>query len=521
MSKSYRHTEIPNEHRSQTEELSFILHRYHKTHCQMFFSRMPRYALASLVYLILFVAVGLTHGYERSVHIIMQSKRATMQDLSNFSLSNYPYILKVFIAPFLDRYYFKAFGRSKTYICTFGILLSVLYMVIASRMDGLMKEKKFSEISAIFFVMNCLLVVFQIACTTWVLTLFKKEQRSKATFIKVMGHNIGEFLTFNIFVPLNSVQWVRVNFYPKERVKQGLLLHNHMCWLICVCLLLVVIFIGLFVAERKIKGEEEVHLCKVVMFVPKMLTRKNTLILLGYLAGIRVIEFMLGEVVSYRMINCGISKDTIVMIDTILFPLSIAVSLLCHRFLNKGVLLQTAHWLTLMAVISNLSKYFMVAYLEQNKHMAQYGVIWVFINHLLMTFVVPLNCIIAFFNTISDVRVGSTMLTALTAYTNLLAYLPKTLGLFVAQRVNFHYFVLGFQGVQLVLLVLLYRTAKYLDSLESWDFSTYVSDHEMEQLKSNAEHRPGLDIESNVRMMLEEKSGQGQGSDERLLQTVK
>lgn len=141
------------------------------------------------------------------------------------------------------------------------------------------------------------------------------------------------------------------------------MLHSHIMYLIIILLCLTIAYIIFFVSERRIVGEENVDLKSVILYIPRMVSNKNMVTLFLYLLGVRTFEFFCNEVISYNMISCGISKDTIVVTDSITFPLGVATAFICHKFLKKGYLIRTAHLMTGCLFLMSISKFIMVNYL--------------------------------------------------------------------------------------------------------------------------------------------------------------
>lgn len=156
-------------------ELSGEVSRIKSAYTNLFCQRVPPYALACFIYGMLFLVIGLINGYERAVHIVYQSQKASLSELSNFSFGKYPFILKVFLGPVIDRFYIKTFGKSKTYLISSGCLLAIGLCLAGLIMDDIVKNNQIWLTVAIIIALNVLLMIFQVASTTWLLTLFQRE----------------------------------------------------------------------------------------------------------------------------------------------------------------------------------------------------------------------------------------------------------------------------------------------------------------------------------------------------------
>ena len=473
------------ERRSDSKDLSIILNEYNRVYLRVFWEKIPKYGLACLVYASLYIVIGCISGYHKTLHIIMQSEHASMKELKNFTYVNYPKLLKILVAPFIDRFYVRTFGRSRTYIALSGSAVTLIFLIMGFYMDDLVHMRRFNSISAIFFFLEVWHIFQVIAANVWSLTLFNLEQRSAGSFVKTIGMAIGEFITYNVFVPLNKLRYSyeSESDKPLELTDTALINHTHLCWFIAAVTLLSTLYIVLFIAEKKIAGEKGVHFYEIIRTIPSMIFRKNSMIFLGFVFGCRFIDNLVIEVVGYKMFQQGISRSTVVYIETILFPLAIASGLLCHKFMHKGYLVRGATIMGLINVAVSLSKFCMVCHMEDYRDPgSRHVLVWLFAISAFTSALQITGCIYAYINTIADVRVGSTMLTVFIAFLNMMSVFPKTIGLAIAPYFNFRPFILTCHILEIIVLIGLYFVAVYLDRLDPWDYYTYVSHDEKEAL---------------------------------------
>jgi PAT family acetyl-CoA transporter-like MFS transporter 1 len=62
--------------------------------------------------------------------ILLVEKKVPYKELAFIASAGLPFVLKFLFAPFLDAYYFKTFGKRKSYIVpiAYGITLILLYL---------------------------------------------------------------------------------------------------------------------------------------------------------------------------------------------------------------------------------------------------------------------------------------------------------------------------------------------------------------------------------------------------------
>lgn len=488
----------------QAEEKPLVKAEEEDKYTRMFWQKKPSEYEAILVFVCLFVVYGVFDGYQKSLNIIFQSANVSMSEMSLWSLNAYPLLFRILWSPIIDRFYFRPFGKSKTYLVGFGFVIVGILCWMGFQMDDLVREKRVGLITVIYFFLALAISFYVIAASILVLTLFKGENKTKGTFVRVIGTNIGEILGYYLFIPLNSETWVTEHITGDIDPDKTISVYKHkhlLLGLVCV-LVPTLLYLTFFIAEKKIKGESGVTLAGAIKFIPKIISRRNTLLFIGVVFSLRFFSNFTAEILNYNLIQVGIPKETIVLIDAFLFPTQMAAGFLCHRLLKKNRVLQTAHLLTIIWLLDSLSKYLLIKYLTHGDNINNMSVAvqWIFINQFFYMFAFPGNLVVAYVGNIADVRVGSTMMTTLLTVNDAVYNLSKTLGLKIATWMTFDAFVILFKVVQAVFLLLFYKVSKYLDGLEMRDFATYLSEEEYNELKPY--NRDTLIMEEVVRNRL-------------------
>ena len=54
---------------------------------------------------------------------------------------------------------------------------------------------------------------------TWLFILLLGDDIPKGSIITSIGHMIGVFIPFNIFIPLNSLKWLNKHIFKKNPLK--------------------------------------------------------------------------------------------------------------------------------------------------------------------------------------------------------------------------------------------------------------------------------------------------------------
>ncbi|KAJ1659669.1 hypothetical protein IWQ61_001291 [Dispira simplex] len=161
--------------------------------------------LLIVLYLLQGVPVGLAFG---SVPFLLKAKLSYAQ-IAVFSLASYPYSLKLFWSPIVDSLYFKSFGRRKTWIVPIQIIIGCLFLWLGQRVDYYLDDPAphITGLTWLFFTIVLLSATQDIAVDGWALTLLSKENISYASSCQTIGLTTGYFLSFTVFLALNSVEF--------------------------------------------------------------------------------------------------------------------------------------------------------------------------------------------------------------------------------------------------------------------------------------------------------------------------
>ncbi|TPX34605.1 hypothetical protein SeMB42_g07298 [Synchytrium endobioticum] len=166
----------------------------------------PDLILLIVMYLLQGIPLGLAFG---SVPFILRSRNSSYSDLAVFSLASYPYSLKLFWSPIVDAIYFKSIGRRKSWIVPIQAVISITLFLIGSRIDPMLQQDVLpvKTLAIAFFFLVFLCATQDIAVDGWALTLLREENKAYASTAQTIGMNSGYFLSFTVFLALNSPEF--------------------------------------------------------------------------------------------------------------------------------------------------------------------------------------------------------------------------------------------------------------------------------------------------------------------------
>ncbi|CAM0140309.1 hypothetical protein VKS41_002355 [Umbelopsis sp. WA50703] len=168
-------------------------------------SDVPNFILLVILYLLQGIPVGLSFG---SIPFLLKAKMS-YSEIAIFSLSSWPYSLKLLWSPIVDAIYWPELGRRKSWIIPIQILTGLLFLALGWHIDAIMAEDNINIyfITTLFLVTIFFCATQDIAVDGWALTLLSKDSLSYASTAQTIGLNTGYFLSFTVFLALNSEEF--------------------------------------------------------------------------------------------------------------------------------------------------------------------------------------------------------------------------------------------------------------------------------------------------------------------------
>ncbi|KAJ3218623.1 hypothetical protein HK099_004994 [Clydaea vesicula] len=176
---------------------------------------LPDFILLCVLYLLQGVPLGLALG---SIPFILKSK-LSFSDLALFSLSSYPYSLKLLV----NSIYFKSFGRRKSWIVPIQAVTGLTLFLMGGKIENLLESETIPVKSLVlaFTSLVFLCATQDIAVDGWALTLLSDKNKAYASTAQTIGLTTGYFLSFTVFLALNSAEFWLVLFKTEKREVDG------------------------------------------------------------------------------------------------------------------------------------------------------------------------------------------------------------------------------------------------------------------------------------------------------------
>ncbi|KEI42937.1 uncharacterized protein L969DRAFT_84827 [Mixia osmundae IAM 14324] len=163
------------------------------------------FGLLVALYLLQGIPVGLAFG---SIPYLLRAKMSYSQ-IGVFTLSTYPYSLKLLWSPIVDSIFHVKTGRRKSWIMPVQIIVGAILYWMGNNVSQLIEADvpNVNLLTSLFFLLVFFAATQDIAVDGWALTLLSKENLSYASTAQTVGLNTGYFLSFTVFLAFNSLDF--------------------------------------------------------------------------------------------------------------------------------------------------------------------------------------------------------------------------------------------------------------------------------------------------------------------------
>jgi len=149
---------------------------------------------------LLYILQGVPMGLAAAVPLMLKEKNVSYQELGTFSLTSWPFSLKLLWAPFVDSLYIAKYGRRKTWLIPTQLLIGLLMCAISFSLENWMGEGghavEIVPLTASFFALYFLCATQDVAVDGWALTMLRPENVGYGSTCNSAGQIAGYFLTF-------------------------------------------------------------------------------------------------------------------------------------------------------------------------------------------------------------------------------------------------------------------------------------------------------------------------------------
>ncbi|OSX67878.1 hypothetical protein POSPLADRAFT_1176862 [Postia placenta MAD-698-R-SB12] len=375
---------------------------------------------AIVLLIVLYLCQGFPLGLALGSLPFLLREHLSYSQLAIFSLSSYPYSLKLLWSPIVDSVFIPSVGRRKSWIIPMQILVGTIMLVMSFYADKMMKDpaEYIHILTAAFTGLVFLSATQDIAVDGWALTLLSEENLPYASTSQTIGLNTGYLMSYTVFLALNSEAFAQKWGFPR--------LSLNMYLLFCAILSYGVTVWIIFKKEDKETTEHDISIKSVYMTMWTICKLKHvqTLLIVHLFAKI---GFQAHDAVtSLKMVEKGLGREDLAMIVLIDFPFQIFSGWLAGRWSRGDKPLRPwihAYWprlaLTLAATLT--------VYWFPKPPIATWFFVLIVIQTVTSSFAstIQFGGMAAFHSRISDPVVGGTYMTLFATFSNLGGTWPR------------------------------------------------------------------------------------------------
>jgi PAT family acetyl-CoA transporter-like MFS transporter 1 len=368
-----------------------------------------------------------------------QTSGASYTEIGIFSFASYPYTFKLLWSPIVDAFFFKKFGKRKSWIVPMQLCIGLMFLWMGQNIESFMfrNPPQIYPLTAAFILLIVFCATQDIAVDGWALTILSRRNVRYGSLAQTIGLNAGYFLSFTIFLAFYSVDFCKKYFYflyhPEDLEFGNTLLPPHglvslggfltFCGVFCLILTLFVIF----KKEESSKTHKE-SLSKLsilsqaymnimhILYLPWMPT--FVLILLIHKFG-----YMANEILTpLKLIEKGFRKEDLAIIALIDFPFQMLFGWATIKWSKGSRPMRPWLYATYIRILMTAFGMLVVAYYPTSKDsLDSWGYFLAVLAITLTTSLMSTMMFVsqgAFFNVISDPSVGGTFTTFLHTFSN-------------------------------------------------------------------------------------------------------
>merc|ERR1719220_1640566 len=280
--------------------------------------------------------------------MLLTNKGITYEQQALFSLTFWPFSLKLLWAPFVDSLYFPSFGRRKSWLLPIQYLIGLFMLYISLNIDHFMDfdsedpemaQKCIRRLTFVFFMLNFFAATQDIAVDGWCLTMLSKENVGWASTCNSVGQTAGWFIGNVIFLALESVDFSNNYFrplfgWPEQEFALVTLPGFLKFW--GVFFIVATTCVGLFKSEKKASfgaGDSDDFGLKETYFMLYNILKKRLIIMYIFYAMTSRIGFTVADsILGLKMIENGMPKENLAMMAVPLIPIQIILPLIISKY---------------------------------------------------------------------------------------------------------------------------------------------------------------------------------------------
>lgn len=282
------------------------------------------FLLLVLLYFLQGIPMGLAGG---SIPFLLKSHLSYSQ-IGVYSLASYPYSLKLLWSPIVDACWSAKVGRRKSWILPIQMLSGFGMIWLGTHATKMMEDAGNDGGAGVWgFTMWWFGLVFMcatqdIAVDGWALTLLSQSNLSYASTAQTVGLTGGQFLSYTVFLALNSPDFAN-KYFRSAPLDVGLVTLNS--YLTFFGWFYLVVTVALAVMKKEDRTKEKDGIWEVYKTMGGIMKLKNIQIFI-VIHLIAKIGFQANDAVTnLKLLDKGFSQEDLALTVLIDFPFEIGL----------------------------------------------------------------------------------------------------------------------------------------------------------------------------------------------------
>ncbi|EQL36169.1 hypothetical protein, variant [Blastomyces dermatitidis ATCC 26199] len=385
------------------------------------------FVLLCLLYFLQGVPMGLAGG---SVPFLLKPYLSYGQ-IGIFSLASYPYSLKLLWSPIVDAVWSRRFGRRKSWITPIQMISGIAMLYLGGSIDKMMVAAGADGGAGVWnftgwwFLLVFLCATQDIAVDGWAISLLSAQNISYASTAQTVGLTAGQFLSYTVFLALNSKDFANKWFRTLDGNTGLITLGGYLTfwgWFYIV----VTLVLAIRKKEEKSNDRDGILAVYKSMWGVLKLKSIHTIIIVHLIAKI---GFQANDAVtSLKLIDQGFGQENMALVVLIDFPFEIGLGYYAGKWSNKYTPMRLWCWAFVARLFAALlAQAVVMVFPSGGGPMPTWYILVVIAEHVFSTFMMTVMfvAVSAFHARIADPAIGGTYMTLLATVSNLGGTFPK------------------------------------------------------------------------------------------------
>ncbi len=404
--------------------------------------------------------IGMHFGYLRSLSYSVQEKQPNYRLQSLLMLAQLPLAMRVLVGPWMA----SLRSRCAETVDRCGVFVSSavsgsVLMVSSCCVDRLIEQQSVAWLLLIELVLHCCLIFFADCFDSLLISRYAQHSRHSLSILNDFGVFSGEFLSFNVLLPLVSPQFLR-HFAGEHFAKHAVLTHGWFLFFFGAASLGFGVFtltcLGVSRDRRTLSASASDTREKSCFSVARDLLHSQAMRqIVAYFVLTRVARQMASGVLKLKYIDNGFSKADLANTDTLGLPLLILVNVFVLRTAIQSKPFYLYHLMVYLCCFASIASLAALSDFKAHKNHPRTFVL-LSVTSLLEKIASRPVFFNAFLYRIAPREGGSTFIGFFWSITNITSTIPTSIGLWLES-------VVRMSSNQLILLCLLVQLMLHLN----------------------------------------------------------